>query len=106
MKEGYRCADCGAEFDTPYLSRHGGGDTGEDWNVCPLCRSDNYDDLYECEACGRRDTSDYNLITFGRCDACVIGATKEYNALIDALSDQSREILEAVFGTLALGVRA
>lgn len=64
----YKCDTCGAHFNEPKRVKNGGGDIGEDWNVCPECWSDDFDELRRCASCGS-DMADGEMCV--HVDVCV-----------------------------------
>lgn len=72
----YRCTDCGSVFDDPVYSswmeddgfmRHG--------LVCPVCKSDDYEEGCACQLCGGFSEDEY-------CDDCVSQLRKDLENLI------------------------
>lgn len=44
----YKCDECYFSFDKPINIAE---DTGEEFNVCPRCKTTSYDEVYECYLC-------------------------------------------------------
>lgn len=66
----HRCNECGTVFRH---TKQYPEDTGEIFNVCPQCRSTDYDIVFKCKICGEYFTADdiYK-------DICYECAEKEY----------------------------
>lgn len=114
----YQCEDCGEIFcaEDVRVIKDGGGDKGEDWNVCPHCGSDCLEKVAQCDDCGKY--VDPAELVGGKCPDCVaneaekVDQVKQYGAAFPAeveinglfayvySSDEINELLAADFAKL------
>jgi len=71
----YYCLDCEGVFDSPYryTEYHDGRDApGEQFSVCPFCKSTSYVTAKTCDICSNYITDDYIVTEDGQtiCEDC------------------------------------
>lgn len=97
----YKCAECGEIFTIPRIRRDDGGDRGEDWQVCPACGSDDYEEVGCCHYCREfKPMAENHDLRDGVCDDCLKKAELEYQATMETLSMNTKQIMELIHGRL------
>lgn len=72
----FKCSDCGRVFEyTSYRSDHVQENIYEAVDCCPHCRSDNYNEVVQCECCRDDFVDDSKMLPI--CDHCMEQLEKE-----------------------------
>jgi hypothetical protein len=100
----YKCGDCGIEFDdcgTRIESRGEcfGMPSYEEYDCCPFCQSENFDENVECSQCGAVFTrNDYDNITtdigddeLALCTECQVKLQKKFTKFLEGLSPVEKD---------------
>lgn len=92
----WRCNDCGAVFDEPYLYEEPDVGYKADW--CPDCHSDDITEVKECAYCGEL-TPVFDLTIDGYCRECVKNAARKFDLLLSSKFEKEElEIFKSEFG--------
>ena len=87
----YKCNECDSVFTEPNKIRHrhtelDEGDWYETFEVCPVCRGDDFEEIHQCEVCGEPIPSTEFL-----CKDCEKGLSSEQTVI-----DFGAEVMEDV----------
>lgn len=94
----YICCRCDAPFDTPDTERCGGGDLGEERNVCPVCGSDDIEEAKHCPVCGNDVSSDAYEPFVEACKKCMkLIVKKGFTALKGNLTEAENALFMDYF---------
>lgn len=91
MSEIYKCNECDSVFSVPDKIRHrhnelDGGYWYETFEVCPICRGDDFEEVHQCLVCGEVIDSKDHL-----CNKCETELTDE-ETIIEFGADEPCEI--------------
>ena len=85
----YICLHCGHEFEKPNTT-HNGGYWEEEWNECPNCGSEDFEEAAECVECGAVKSVDY--LVNGWCEDCLNIAAEDYKTVFEYGADRTQVV--------------
>ena len=97
----YVCNRCGETFSLE--EGHRVNFDGENWTVCPNCRSDDIEEGARCKVC--RDIHYTFDLRHGVCKGCLADAVESYKSCLNYLMPWEREVLEDEYGTIDITER-
>lgn len=92
----YVCNRCGETFSLE--EGHRVNIDGENWTVCPSCRSDDIEEGARCKIC--RDIHFTFDLSHGVCKGCMQDAKDAYKSALESLMPWEKAVLTEEYGNI------